>query len=93
VDTADLDRRTGYARTMTKNELVDEALKLPRQERLGLASELLRSLGEDLSDAEWEASWGAELNSRLASMHAGEPGVPFAQVLERLERAGARKAS
>ena len=40
-----------------------EALRLPAQDRLAIASELIDSV-EECSDAEWDAAWLAELDRR-----------------------------
>jgi hypothetical protein len=49
--------------------LLDQALKLPEEERGELATRLLRSLEPDDGDApraqEWEAEWSAELDHRI----------------------------
>ena len=44
-------------------KLVEQALALPDEERLEIATELLASV-EDGVDAEWEANWLAELERR-----------------------------
>lgn len=41
----------------------EHALKLPAQDRLALAAELLDSV-EGAADAEWDAAWLAELDRR-----------------------------
>jgi putative addiction module component (TIGR02574 family) len=44
-------------------KLVEQALALPDEERLEIATQLLASV-EDGADAEWEANWLAELERR-----------------------------
>ena len=44
-------------------EILADALRLPAEERLALASELLDSV-EGATDAEWDAAWLAELDRR-----------------------------
>jgi putative addiction module component (TIGR02574 family) len=43
--------------------LLADALQLPAQDRLALASELIDSV-EGANDAEWDAAWLAELDRR-----------------------------
>lgn len=43
--------------------LLADALQLPAQDRLALASELIDSV-EGTNDAEWDAAWLAELDRR-----------------------------
>lgn len=57
------------------NEIFDHAKLLPPHERLKLIQELLDTLepdGEPLSDADWNAAWLPELQSRLAAYERGE---------------------
>lgn len=61
---------------MTAFEAVlHQALKLPDEERSKLAASLLNSLepedGEELSAAEWEGAWSAELGKRLREIREG----------------------
>ena len=55
--------------------LLDQALKLPDEERGELASRLLRSLPPVDSDVasppEWEALWSAELDHRVREVRDG----------------------
>lgn len=55
--------------------LLDQALKLPEEERGELAISLLRSLGPDGGDEpgvqELEAMWSAELDQRIREIHDG----------------------
>jgi Putative addiction module component len=62
--------------TMTAFEaLLDQALKLPDDERSKLAARLLRSLEPDDSDEpsaeEWDGAWSAELGKRLREIREG----------------------
>jgi hypothetical protein len=61
---------------MTAFEAVlDQALKLPDEERSKLAASLLNSLepqdGEDLSAEAWEGAWSAELDERVREVREG----------------------
>ena len=78
---------------MSRDELLNAVLSLPRGDRAQLARELLRSLGEDLSEEEWNEAWGQELDKRIAAMEAGERGVSFGELLNELEQVSDRKAS
>lgn len=55
--------------------LLDQALKLPDEERGELASRLLRSLPLEDRDvaptSEWEALWSAELDHRIRQVRDG----------------------
>jgi hypothetical protein len=67
--------------------ITSEALELPEEERLALASELINSV-EGISDPEWEAEWSRELDAREA--HGLEHARPWSEVhsriLERLKK-------
>ena len=56
--------------SVTRENLVAAALKLPHKERAELASQLIRSL-DDLPEAEWEEVWAAEAERRLVSVRTG----------------------
>jgi len=55
--------------------VLDQALKLPEEERGALATRLLRSLepddGDEPSAQEWEAAWSAELDRRVREVREG----------------------
>jgi putative addiction module component (TIGR02574 family) len=51
--------------------ILEEALRLPADERLALATELLNSV-EGSGDSEWDAAWLAELDRR-AQETANDP--------------------
>jgi putative addiction module component (TIGR02574 family) len=55
--------------------LLDQALKLPEEERGELATRLLGSLEPDDDDEpdaqEWEAAWSAELDHRIREIRDG----------------------
>lgn len=50
--------------------LLAEALKLPVQDRLALATELLNAVEGTDDDADWDASWLDELDRRAANVAA-----------------------
>ena len=52
------------------HQLTQEALKLPAEDRLGLATELIDSVDGGV-DPEWEKAWLEELSARRARGSAG----------------------
>jgi len=56
--------------TVTTEDLLAAALKLPLKERAELAGRLLKSVDE-LPEAEWEALWVTESERRLQEVRAG----------------------
>jgi putative addiction module component (TIGR02574 family) len=73
---------------MTRETLLQEALKLPHTERADVAAELLASLDEEPADKleEVERAWGAEIERRARRVLAGESaGVPWEQARQRIE--------
>ena len=76
---------TGYAR-----KLLEDALGLPENERLELASEIIASV-DGPRDADWEDAWLAELDRRAEAAKArGETASEWtdvgARILKRLGR-------
>jgi putative addiction module component (TIGR02574 family) len=81
---------------MSTDELIAEALQLPRPERARLAQELLFSLEE--SDEAIAAAWVAELDRRLKEIAEGtvQPvgwDTARTEILRRLEEGRARRAA
>ncbi len=73
---------------MTRETVLQEALRLPRRERADVAAELLASLDNDLTDdpQELEKAWAAEIERRARRVLAGEsPGTPWEDVKQRIE--------
>ena len=71
-------------------KITEDALALPEDERLALASELIDSV-EGSEDPTWSALWSAELDRRVAEAErSGDRGRPWdvvrAEMLERLAR-------
>ncbi len=61
-------------REMTREEFFRAAEAFPRGERITLARDLTLSVeeeGADLSEAEWDAAWGAEADERLLEIEEG----------------------
>jgi putative addiction module component (TIGR02574 family) len=52
-------------------ELLQQALGLPAEDRLALATELLNSV-EGAEDEEWSQAWLRELDRRAAAVERGE---------------------
>jgi len=74
---------------MTRDALLQEALKLPHTERADVAAALLASLDEEPVDnlEEVEKAWAAEIERRARRVLAGESaGVPWEQVRRRIEK-------
>jgi hypothetical protein len=74
--------------SMNAGQLEEEALKLDRAERGGLAARLLESLDgvdDSLTDEEWCEVWGREAQRRDAEMTAGPSlGTPAEEALRRV---------
>lgn len=73
---------------MSRDELINAVLALPRNERLKVAREVMRSLEPETSGSAWSQAWGPELNRRIAELDDDSPGTPFDEVLDALEKAG-----
>jgi len=74
---------------MTREALLQEALKLPRHDRADVAAELLASLDDELTEApqELERAWAAEIERRARRVLAGESsGTPWEEVKRRVEQ-------
>ena len=73
---------------MTREALLQQALKLPHRERADVAAEFLASLDEAHADSleEVEKAWAAEMERRVRKVLAAESaGVPWEQVKQRIE--------
>lgn len=72
---------------MTREALLQEALRLPRRERADVAAELLASLDDELTEdpQELEKAWAAEIERRARRVLAGESaGTPWEDVEQRI---------
>ena len=72
---------------MTREALLQEALRLPRRERADVAAELLASLDDELTDdpQELEKEWAAEIERRARRVLAGgSAGTPWEDVEQRI---------
>ena len=69
--------------TVTRQDLLAEARKLPLDDRAELAAEILKTLDE-VSEAESEALWNREVDRRIrAAREQGIPAIPGEEVLAR----------
>lgn len=61
--------------------LIDQVLALPARQRAVVAEQILLSL--DKPDAELDAIWAAEAESRLSAYKSGEePAIPLAEAFK-----------
>lgn len=65
----------------TTNELIEEAVALPVEERARVVDCLLRSLNP--TNESVDRAWGAEAARRLAEVVGGEPGAAATDVFAR----------
>jgi putative addiction module component (TIGR02574 family) len=71
--------------TRDTRDLLDKALKLPREERANLAAELIASLDEKEDPAVVERTWRDEIVRRARDVLEGrDPGKPAEEVFARL---------
>ena len=73
---------------MTREALLQEALKLPHGDRADVAADLLASLDDEPADdpVEVEKAWAAEIERRARRVLAGESvGTPWEEVKRRIE--------
>ncbi len=76
--------------SMPLEAVAREAMALPREERLSLAR-LLIELDDPQSGADAEAAWEREIQARLRAVKEGRvQGIPYEEVLARVERRLAR---
>jgi putative addiction module component (TIGR02574 family) len=63
--------------TVTRNQILQDALALSEQERAEIAARLIESLdvGAEAEAAEAEAAWAAEIERRCAALDAGKTGT------------------
>jgi putative addiction module component (TIGR02574 family) len=72
--------------SMVLEDVAREAMGLPRHQRLALAR-LLIELDDPGADADVEAAWEAEIQTRLHAVKEGRvQGIPYEQVLARVDR-------
>lgn len=64
----------------TLDEIADEVLKLPEDDRARLMSRLMSSFHEVSEDAEIAQVWIEEAAWRDQAMDEGEPGIPAEEV-------------
>lgn len=67
--------------------LLEDALRLPENDRADLAAELLASLPPRThAEQRTEDEWLAEIERRARAATAGSPGVPWDQARKEIER-------
>lgn len=77
---------------MDAKQLLEEALRLPDEERAALAGELIRSLDPDVDD-DAEAEWSAEIRARLERLGAGiATTISWAEARRRIRAAAGHDA-
>jgi putative addiction module component (TIGR02574 family) len=79
---------------MTRDAVLEEALRLTPQERADVAAELLESLEAERLDRreDVERAWAEEIERRARRVLAGEStGAPWDEVRRRLEERLARR--
>jgi putative addiction module component (TIGR02574 family) len=77
---------------MDAQQLLVEALRLSDEERAALAGELIQSLDREV-DSDAEATWSAEIRSRLERADAGTARtIPWSEARRRIHAAAVRKA-
>lgn len=75
---------------MDSKQLLDEALRLPDEERAALAGELIGSLDPGV-DPDAEAAWSVEVRARLDRVTAGTTTtVSWAEARRRIHAAAGR---
>ncbi len=75
---------------MDSKQLLVEALRLTDEERAALAGELIDSLDSDV-DPDAEASWAAEIRTRVSDLEAGRAKtVPWSEARRRIHAAAGR---
>ena len=68
------------------DELVREALRLPRQQRLALASFLLE-LEDASDDPNVDAAWEEEIRARIEAVDQGTAvGIPYEEVMREAQK-------
>ncbi len=75
---------------MDAKQLLEEALRLPDEERAALAGELIQSLETEV-DADAEAAWSVEIRARLDRLDAGTATtIPWSEARRRIHAAAGR---
>jgi putative addiction module component (TIGR02574 family) len=77
--------------TQHARQILEDALTLPEEERIGIANDLLESV-EGTGGPGWEEAWAAEIDQRLERYRQGlDKGIPWSEVRERIEKRIGRK--
>lgn len=68
----------------SSRRILEEALALPEEERLELASQIIASV-DGPADPDWDAAWLKELDARAAAIRSGaDQGEDWATVRARI---------
>jgi putative addiction module component (TIGR02574 family) len=92
-DSAWLLRRIGYTHRVSLDALLQEAMRLPLDDRATLIGRLLETLddGDQLTGEAWEAAWSQEIERRVRDIESGA--VELVDADDALARVRARIAS
>ena len=72
----------------TADDILNQAMQLPTDDRANLARQLLLSLEPGDFDDDAEAAWGIEIDARLAAMDNGTSAPsPWPEALVRIRQA------
>jgi len=72
--------------TQAAEEILQQALQLPEEDRERIADSLLRSVHGD-DESTFEEEWGPEIQRRIAEIDEGKVEMrPWDETLERLEK-------
>ena len=79
--------RKGYNSTMIEpNQILEQALTLPENQRAAIAASLLQSLDSE-SDPDSETHWNAEIKRRLDEIDNGTVElIPWSEVRSKLQK-------
>ena len=79
--------RKGYNLTMIEpNQILEQALTLPENQRAAIAASLLQSLDSE-SDPDSETHWNAEIKRRLDEIDNGTVElIPWSEVRSKLQK-------
>ena len=79
--------RKGYNLTMIEpNQILEQALTLPENQRAAIAASLLQSLDSE-SDPDSETHWNAEIERRLDEIDNGTVElIPWSEVRSKLQK-------
>ncbi len=71
---------------VTSEQIIEQALRLPEEERFIIANSLLESVEDQPPDRRSDEEWLAEAERRARAAHAGGPTVTWDEARTRIER-------